>query len=135
MSVFTGRTSLFFLPPFWGRREKVFWLLCKNRRAFRIKTSNVKKNSFDSLFKPKTEKVIFHNSCIKTTLANHAVKVSITYSRALYISWYSVTNYMNACLKPHTDEQVFLDKFSLTSFICSCVREKIDNFSLTRSLV
>ena len=38
-------------------------------------------------------------------------------------------------LKPHTDEQVFLDKFSLTSFICSCVREKIDNFSSTRSLV
>ena len=31
-------------------------------------------------------------------------------------------------LKPHTDEQVFLDKFSLTSFICSCVREKIDIF-------
>ena len=32
---------------------------------------------------------------------------------------------------PRTDEQVFLDRFSLTSFICSCVREKIDNFSLT----
>ena len=38
-------------------------------------------------------------------------------------------------VKLHADEQVFLDKFSLTSFICSCVREKIDNFFLTRNLV
>ena len=38
-------------------------------------------------------------------------------------------------IKPRTDEHVFLDKFSLTSFICWCVREKIDKFSLTRSLV
>ena len=28
-----------------------------------------------------------------------------------------------ACVKPRTDEQVFLDKLSLTRFICSCVRE------------
>ena len=38
-------------------------------------------------------------------------------------------------LKPRTDEQFFLDKFSLTRFYCSCVRGKIDKFSLTRSLV
>ena len=38
-------------------------------------------------------------------------------------------------LKPRTDEQFFLDKFSLTILICSYVRGKIDKFSLTRSLV
>ena len=36
--------------------------------------------------------------------------------------------------KPRTDEQFFHDNFSLTSFICSCVRLKIDKFSFTRSL-
>ncbi len=45
------------------------------------------------------------------------------------------TNRYIIYLKPRTDGQVFLDKFSLTSFICSCVRQKIDKFSLTRSLV
>ena len=35
--------------------------------------------------------------------------------------------------KPRTDEQFFLERFSLTSFYC--VRLKIDKFSLTRSLV
>ena len=35
-------------------------------------------------------------------------------------------------LKPRTDGQIFLDKFSLSNFICSCVREKIDKFSLIK---
>ena len=38
-------------------------------------------------------------------------------------------------VKPRTDEQFFLEKFSLTRFYCSCVRGKIDKFSLTRSVV
>ena len=40
-----------------------------------------------------------------------------------------------AFLSPRTDNQYLLDKFSLTSCYCSCVRGKIDKFSLTRSLV
>ena len=30
--------------------------------------------------------------------------------------------------KARADKQVFVGKFSLTSFICPCVREKISNF-------
>ena len=45
---------------------------------------------------------------------------------------------LEICLKREMsvrNSPVQTSKFSLTSFICSCVREKIDNFSLTRSLV
>jgi hypothetical protein len=35
----------------------------------------------------------------------------------------------------HTSKESFFDKFSLTSFICSRVQQRIDSFSLPRSLV
>ena len=49
--------------------------------------------------------------------------------RRLYFSHH------DSFFKLRTDDQVFLDKFPLTSFICSCVRHKLTSFSLTRNLV
>jgi hypothetical protein len=38
-------------------------------------------------------------------------------------------------INPHTDEQIFLDKFSFTSLICSCVWRIVDKETKKGKLV
>ena len=58
--------------------------------------------------------------------------------KAIYFSLFIRTAQFITCKRVKQRENKVLvqtSKFSLTSFICSCVREEIHNFSLTRSLV
>ena len=59
---------------------------------------------------------VVHNYIIFTLLFRNVVVTIILSGRFMFR--------LTACLyvKPRTDEQFFLDNFSLTSFICSCVR-------------
>ena len=46
-----------------------------------------------------------------------------TMSSPVQTSEFSLTSSLMSSLTRMYDEQVFLDKFSLTGFVCSCVRE------------